>query len=618
MRRAPADGSVRRGQRPAASGEREPDAPDDHQRQALELRRREPREHLVVASHELDQEALRPRRARDRARTASRGEGDPAAARAPMRRAHRERLVDRRRMDLLGRWARCRRDTPSPTAGRRRCRSRRRPRAGSRCGRSRSRARAPARTRSSSASPRKPRYHAQAKTANAPPSAPPYQTSPSPGEQAAEEVVADVVPVLGHVVDAGADEAPDQGRERRSRRPSRPACPSSLKRFADQRARRDEGEREHDPEGLKRQRAEVDLGLHARPSLCRAATRPAPERPMALLEVAHRVDGRPVDAHLEVEVVPEAVAGAADRPDHLALLDARRRRRLRSRTGARSRSRSRRRAGCRCTGRSRPSSRPSRRCRWRPPGSPCPAGAEMSTPACRRPQRMPKPDDDRPVDRPDVAAAALADRARRRRPARAELVRDLRRRRPRAPRMCASSSRRSSRVSTSAPCLLAPRGGQVLWRLSMPERVSASTRCCASIVVDRRLRLLLEVEQQPPLARRLQLQLAHAIHDRRVLLADPAHVVRAHEQVAKAVRLEDHGDEVGLVGLVDRDQARREHVLSALQLAPQRARSAACSTGVAGTHTLELCALAPRACWRPCARGGAASRSRAAACGSCR
>src|SRR5215212_9663987 len=41
-----------------------------------------------------------------------------------------------------------------------------------------------------------------------------------------------------------------------------------------------------------------------------------------LLQVAHGIDGRPVDAHLEVHVRPEAMSGAADSPDHLALLDA--------------------------------------------------------------------------------------------------------------------------------------------------------------------------------------------------------------------------------------------------------------------------------------------------------
>lgn len=37
------------------------------------------------------------------------------------------------------------------------------------------------------------------------------------------------------------------------------------------------------------------------------------------LQVAHRIDGLPVDPDLEVHVRPEAVAGAAGRADHLAL-----------------------------------------------------------------------------------------------------------------------------------------------------------------------------------------------------------------------------------------------------------------------------------------------------------
>src|SRR5688572_1142227 len=41
------------------------------------------------------------------------------------------------------------------------------------------------------------------------------------------------------------------------------------------------------------------------------------------LEVAHRVDGRPVHARLEMQVVAEAVPGAADVADHLAAADGR-------------------------------------------------------------------------------------------------------------------------------------------------------------------------------------------------------------------------------------------------------------------------------------------------------
>src|SRR4051794_11017229 len=39
------------------------------------------------------------------------------------------------------------------------------------------------------------------------------------------------------------------------------------------------------------------------------------------LQVVHRIRDRAVDAHLEVEVVAEATAGAADVPDDLALGD---------------------------------------------------------------------------------------------------------------------------------------------------------------------------------------------------------------------------------------------------------------------------------------------------------
>ena len=110
------------------------------------------------------------------------------------------------------------------------------------------------------------------------------------------------------------------------------------------------------------------------------------------LEVAHRVDGRPVDADLEVQVVAEAVAGAADRPDHLALARRSGPCSRRSRTGARSRWPCRRRAGCTCTGRSRPSIPPSPRVPLAAARIGVPAGTAMSTPACRRPQRMPNGD----------------------------------------------------------------------------------------------------------------------------------------------------------------------------------------------------------------------------------
>ena len=41
----------------------------------------------------------------------------------------------------------------------------------------------------------------------------------------------------------------------------------------------------------------------------------------ALLQVAHRVDGRAVDPNLEVQVRPGCIAGRPDEPDHLAAHD---------------------------------------------------------------------------------------------------------------------------------------------------------------------------------------------------------------------------------------------------------------------------------------------------------
>ena len=228
-----------------------------------------PATHLVVAAHELDQEALEPGQHQVEREQHARAQAVAQLPQHPCDEAHRERLVDRRRVHLSS-SARCRPGTTSPTAGRRPRRSRRHRTAGSRSGRSRSRARAARRARSSSARPRKPRHQAQAKTASAPPIAPPYQTRPDAGEEVAEAVVADVVPVLDQVVDARADEPADERRRRSSRRPSRPACRAPSKRRAMTAPAADEAEREHEPEGLER-RAGRDGSRAARPAIIRRA-----------------------------------------------------------------------------------------------------------------------------------------------------------------------------------------------------------------------------------------------------------------------------------------------------------------------------------------------------------
>ena len=75
--------------------------------------------------------------------------------------------------------------------------------------------------------------------------------------------------------------------------------------------------------------------------------------PRRELQVAHRVHRRPVHAGLEVEVVPEAVAGAAHGADHLSLAHGGAVGGSRSSTGARNTWTATRCAGCRCSSRSR-------------------------------------------------------------------------------------------------------------------------------------------------------------------------------------------------------------------------------------------------------------------------
>ncbi len=86
---------------------------------------------------------------------------------------------------------------------------------------------------------------------------------PGAGEQAADEVVLDLAVVLHDEVDAGADEAADEGRERHLVR--------VVDRFAElaqppdeDRAGGDEPAREHDPERLQRDPEDMYLRLHRR------------------------------------------------------------------------------------------------------------------------------------------------------------------------------------------------------------------------------------------------------------------------------------------------------------------------------------------------------------------
>ena len=85
----------------------------------------------------------------------------------------------------------------------------------------------------------------------------------------------------------------------------------------------------------------------------------------------------------------------------------------------------------------------------------------------------------------------------------------------------------------------------------------------------RELFALLEVRELDRLVVRAVAKTAHSVGDLAVLIRDPVEELGALEQVAKAVRRQDHGERVGRVGLVDLDQAGREHPARGHELAAQ-------------------------------------------------
>ena len=176
----------------------------------------------------------------------------------------------------------------------------------------------------------------------------------------------------------------------------------------------------------------------------------------------------------------------------------------------------------------------------------------MSTPACRRPQRMPNGGRDRPVDGPDQAARALADRAGRRRPGRTASAAST--------AACSFSSARE--VALEVVAVRAGRGERArldrrarprsaFWRSTSRSLIAAtSAAAAATSAVTLRWRSS-SASRRFSVGDRLRLRLPDAVDDARVLLRDALHELRALEQVGEAVGLEDHGDDVGLVGLVE-------------------------------------------------------------------
>ena len=268
------------------------------------------------------------------------------------------------------------------------------------------------------------------------------------------------------------------------------------------------------------------------------------------------------------------MAGAVAVADHLALADGRAVRRGEARLVRRSRWTCWRCAGCRCSCRSRrpsPSARPRRR---RPRGSAVPDGTAMSMPAWSRPQRMPNGDDDRAVDRPDQRAAALPDRPVEGLPRALErglharllllergevaLERHAARRAPApARRACRRARRRAGRARRRAGSRPRPPG-------RARARIRSATTCsCCSRSASCSAWLC-------AWSRRPRTRLVICA----VLVGDPLQELRALEQVAEAVGLEDHGERVGRVRLVDLHEPRGEH--------GARLRRAGCAAARAG------------------------------------
>src|SRR5918995_24166 len=245
-------------------------APDDHDRRADpeqhqgdELRLGEPRHHVVVAAYELHQEALDARNDQVDPEQHTRSEAVAEPPQHVRREAHRERLVDGRGVHLVGGRdgavrighgpREVRLDAVVPVARELAADAPHRVPRGERHGGDVEQLPA------EEAAPPRPEDHAE-RAAHQP--AEPHKAGP--GEDVAEQVVGDVVPVLEDEVEPRADQSADQRREDHLVGPVGRVS-QFAKAATDDQPGYEEGEREADPERLKLERADVNLGLH----LCR-------------------------------------------------------------------------------------------------------------------------------------------------------------------------------------------------------------------------------------------------------------------------------------------------------------------------------------------------------------
>ena len=203
-----------------------------------------------------------------------------------------------------------------------------------------------------------------------------------------------------------------------------------------------------------------------------------------------------------------------------------------------------------------------------------PVGAAMSMPACRRPQRMPKGDVkvpftgqiSRPLPRrigpapppaPPGQGAARSGPAARSSAARSSSGRARRWRVPPPARV-----RRPLRSVRSSPCAEA--------RRSRVEAMSSRRRRIVSAAVCLRSSSL---ASSPSAFSARALSTFTRVDDLAVLVGDPLEELGALEQVGEAVGLEHHGERVGLVGLVELDQAVGERARALPSARRARARA---------------------------------------------
>src|SRR5687767_7575927 len=284
------------------------------------------------------------------------------------------------------------------------------------------------------------------------------------------------------------------------------------------------------------------------PAASAAATR------LKALEIAHGVHRRPIHARLEVQVVAEAVAGAADVADHLALAHRRAVRggeaRLVGVAGGQA-------AGVLDAGVVAVAADPAHEDHAAPV-----RGVDRRAtrhrdvdPGVQPPPAHPESRDDRAVHGPAELPAALLERA-----ARVALDGRLHARLLALERhevalqlhaAVVHLSERAALVRARRGELVARADELVLDRCDLVALLEDALRC--------ELLLLLKPGELEGLVLRLVAEAAHAVGDLASLVRDAVEELGALEQVAEAVGLEDHRERVGRVGLVDLHEAGGEN-----------------------------------------------------------